>query len=141
MLVFITCFVLYSGLLTSNGDVNLNAFPSLCITRQELHTELILFFQGPALRWQRRRHFETKCYSCSRLSQYPNSPSTFQFTRLQTSEDINPSPGPTIFKRQNRKSANLKTGHLNVRSLKNREHLQLVKHTILQNKFDVLTLS
>ena len=143
MLIIITGFILYSGLLlTSNGDINIHAFPNLWITRQELHTELILFFQEPALKWQRRRHFETKGYSCSRLNHYPNSTSTFQLTRLQTSGDINLNPGPTIFKQQNRKSANnLKIGHLNVRSLKNREHLQLVKHTISQNKFDVLTLS
>ena len=143
MLVIITGFILYSGLLlTSNGDINIHAFSNLWIARQELHTELVLFFQEPALKWQRRRHFETKGYSCSRLNHYPNSTSTFQLTRLQTSGDINPNPGPTIFKQQNRKSANnLKIGHLNVRSLKNREHLQLVKHTISQNKFDVLTLS
>ena len=132
ILVFITCSVLYSGFLASNGDNNLHAFPSLWIRRQELHTELILFFQEPALRWQRRRYFETKGYSCSRLSYYPNSTSTFQLTRLQISGDINPIPGATILKRQNCKSANhLKIGHLNVRSLKNREHLHLVKHTIL----------
>ena len=142
MLVFITCSVLYSGLLTLNGDINLHARPSLWIRRQEFHTELILFSQEPAPRWQRRRHFETKGYFCSRLSHYPNSTSTFQITCLQTSGDINPNPGPTTFKKQNCKSVNnLKIGHLNVRSLKNREHLHLVKHTILQNKLDVLTLS
>ena len=142
ILVLITCFVLCSGFLTSNGVINLQSFPSSWITRQELHTESILFFQEPALRWQRRRHFETKGYSCSRMSHYPNSTSTFQLIRLQTSGDVNPNPGPTIFKQQYRKSVNnLKIGHLNVRSLKNCEHLQLVKHTILQNKLDVLTLS
>ena len=132
ILVFITCSVLYSGFLASNGDINLRAFPSLWIRRQELHTELILLFQEPELRWQQRRYFETKGYSCSRLSYYPNSTSTFQLTRLQISGDINPNPGPTILKQQNCKSANhLKIGHLNVRPLRNREHLQLVKHTIL----------
>ena len=125
MLVFITCSVRYSVLLASNGDINLRAFPSLWIRRQELHTELliILFFQESGPRWQRRRHFETKGFSCSRLSHYPNSTSTFQLTRLQTSGDINPNPGPTIVKQQNCKSANNpKIGHLNVCSLKNHDH-------------------
>ena len=71
-----------------------------------------------------------------------NSTSTFQLTCLQTSGDINPNRGPTTLKQQNCKNANnLKIGHLNVSSLKNREHLQLVKHTIIKNKVDVLTLS
>ena len=99
ILVFITSSVLYSGFLSSNGAINLHAFPNLWIRGQGLHTELILFFQEPVLPWQRRRHLETKGYSCSRLR------------------------------------------YLNVRSLKSLEHLQLVKHTILQNKLDVLTLS
>ena len=137
MLAFTTCSILYSGLLTSNGDINLHSFPRLGIRRQELHLELTLSFQEPALRWQRRRHFETKGYFCLRLGHYPNSTSTFQLTRLQTSGDINPNPGSAILKKQNCKNAN----NLNVRCLKNREHLQLVKHTILKNKLDVLTLS
>lgn len=54
--------------------------------------------------------------------------------------DINLNPGPSTFKQQScNKRANLKIGRLNVRSLKNRDRFLLVKDTILQNKFDVLT--
>lgn len=110
---------------------------------QELQTELLFSSQEPAPQWQRRRHLEAKGYFCSRLSHYPNSTSTFQLIRLQTSGDINLNPGPSTFKQQscNKIANNLKIGHLNVRSLKNRDHFLLVKDTILQNKFDVLTLS
>ena len=37
--------------------------------------------------------------------------------------------------------ANVKVAHLNVRSLKSREHFSLVKDTIILNSFDVFTIS
>ena len=37
--------------------------------------------------------------------------------------------------------SNIKVAHLNVCSLKSRVHFCLVKETILQNKFDILTIS
>ena len=37
--------------------------------------------------------------------------------------------------------ANVKVAHLNVRSLKSREHFSLVKDTIIRNSFDIFTIS
>ena len=37
--------------------------------------------------------------------------------------------------------ANVKVSHLNVRSLKSREHFSLVKDTIILNSFDIFTIS
>ena len=140
--VFLSYFYIYAGLLPLNVDINFYSRTSLRIGVQELKTELLFFSQEPAPQWQRRRHLEPKGYFCSRLSHNPNSTSTFQLIRLQTSGDINLNPGPSTFEQQscNKRANNLKIGHLNVRSLKNRDHFLLVKDTILQNKFDVLTL-
>ena len=143
VLVLLTYFYFCAGLLLWNGDINFYSRTSLRIGVQELQTELLFASQEPTPRWLRRRHLEAKGYFCSRLSHYPNSTSTFQLIRLQTSGDINLNPGPSTSEQQssNKRTNNIKIGHLNVCSHKNRDHFLLVKDTILQNEFDVLTLS
>ena len=93
--------------------------------------------------WRCSRLFEAKGYFRSRASRYPNSTSTFQLIRLNVSGDIILNPRPSNFKLQshNMKASNVKIAHLNVRSLKSREHFILVKDTMLANRFDVFTVS
>ena len=60
--------------------------------------------------------------------------------------DIELNPGPNgsfnrSVKANTRNTNNVKIAHLNVRSLKCRDHFLLVKETILSNKFDVFTIS
>ena len=58
--------------------------------------------------------------------------------------DVHPLPGPnqTNVKIDIPKElkANVKVAHLNVRSLKSREHFSLVKDTIILNSFDIFTI-
>lgn len=66
---------------------------------------------------------------------------------LDRSGDVHPLPGPN--KQINSAKldipkelkSNVKVAHLNIRSLKSRTHFCLVKDTILQNNFDVFTIS
>ena len=90
-----------------------------------------------------RRSFNTNI----RRSQMPtvyyrNSTSTFRPIN-QLIHDIEPNPGPdhlvSDFKRKS--NSNLTIAHLNARSLKCRDHFVLVKETIVDNKFDVFTIS
>ena len=56
--------------------------------------------------------------------------------------DIEVDPGPNNYTvGTQKKTNNVKNAHLNVRSLKRREHFILVKESILANKFDVFTIS
>ena len=73
--------------------------------------------------------------------------STRRTLSLVRSGDVYPLPGPN---RQTNSAmldipkelkSNIKVAFLNVRSLKSRVHFCLVKETILQNKFDILTIS
>ena len=74
---------------------------------------------------------------------YPNSSLTFH-PLIKFVHDIELNPGPQNFsvKESDGENANsMKLAHLNARSLKRREHFILVKETILDNKFDVFTVS
>ena len=65
---------------------------------------------------------------------YRDSTLTFQpLLKLIFNIELNPGPNGSI--------NNVKIAHLNVRSLKCRDHFLLVKDTILSNKFDVFTIS
>ena len=66
------------------------------------------FSPSPSLGWitltNNRRHFgfdklKVNGYSNARVSRYPNAVSTFQLTRLTTSGDVCPKPGPPTTKR------------------------------------------
>ena len=73
---------------------------------------------------------------------YSNTTSTFRPT-IQLIHDIELNPGPTNYSvnGSKKKTSNVKIAHLNVRSLKCRNHYVLVKESILANKFDVFTIS
>ena len=104
----------------------------------------------------RRRFFGRRLlYSSNGTSSF--NPSTLQ---LILSGDIHPHPGPGSrkyqsiqFSRECKESessmtinqyanqSNIKMAHLNIRSLKSREHFILLQHTIEEHKFDIFTLS
>ena len=76
---------------------------------------------------------------------YCNSTLTFRpLLKLIFDIELNPGPNGSFncsVKENTRNINNVKIAHLNVRSLKCRDHFLLVKETILSNKFDVFTIS
>ena len=90
-----------------------------------------------------------KGYFASRINRYTNSTSCFQLVRLVTCGSICPNLGPdstnaNLGRRKQRcqpKLCNIKIAHLNIRSLKNREHYTLAKEIVLTNKLDIFTVS
>ena len=86
----------------------------------------------------------------SRVAYYSNCTASFSpaAVTLVRSGDIHPQPGPIRQRNESAKldipqalKANVKLAHLNVRSLKARENFCLVKDTVLQNGFDIFTIS
>ena len=74
---------------------------------------------------------------------YDNSTSTFSLI-LQLLHDVETNPGPTLNYSTNgfdKTNGNVSIAHLNVRSLKCRDHYVLVKETVLANRFDIFTVS
>ena len=74
---------------------------------------------------------------------YDNSTSAFR-PIIQLLHDIKLNPGPEICSCTNelkKSTGNVKIAHLNVRWLKCREHFVLVKEAVLENTFDIFTLS
>ena len=74
---------------------------------------------------------------------YANSTSTFRPV-IQLLHDVELNPGPANCSSGNKSeksNSNVKIAHLNVRSLKCREHFVLVKYAVLENKFDIFTVS
>lgn len=74
---------------------------------------------------------------------YDNSTSVFR-PIIQLLHDVELNPGLANCSTTNKfgkSSGNVKVAHLNVRSLKCREHFVLVKEAVLENKFDIFTIS
>ena len=74
---------------------------------------------------------------------YANSTSTFRPV-IQLLHDVELNPGPANCSsgdKSEKSNGNVKIAHLNVRSLKCREHFVLVKNAVLENKFDIFTVS
>ena len=92
---------------------------------------------------RRGKYFKSKTFY------YPNSASTFSIQRLLLSGDIELNPGmPTNNCNKSSRprgrretTGNIKIAHLNIRSLKNREHLILAKETVISNKIVIFTIS
>uniref|UniRef100_A0A6P8INI3 Uncharacterized protein LOC116303067 n=1 Tax=Actinia tenebrosa TaxID=6105 RepID=A0A6P8INI3_ACTTE len=63
----------------------------------------------------------------------------FLYPAIKLVHDIEVNPGPG--QRTRNKSNKVKIAHLNVRSLKHREHFIQVKDTVISNDFDVFTIS
>ena len=74
---------------------------------------------------------------------YDNSTSAFR-PILQLLHDVETNPGPALNYSTNgvgKTNGNVSIAHLNVRSLKCRDHYVLVKETVLANSFDIFTVS
>ena len=74
---------------------------------------------------------------------YDNSTSAFR-PILQLLHDVETNPGPALNYSTNgvgKTNGNVSIAHLNVRSLKCRDHYVLVKETVLANRFDIFTVS
>ena len=98
-----------------------------------------------------------KGFTSTRTNYYQNSTATFQQAKLIISGDISPNPGLTngnFFNRTVSTSSSstgsksnparhneVQISHLNIRSLKNREHYLLLKDLIALKDIDVFTLS
>ena len=77
----------------------------------------------------------TALYSNSVVIFYP-------IIKLQHDNEVNPGPGSTTTQgTKTSKKNNVKIAHLNVRSLKQRDHFIQVKDTVQRNDFDVFTIS
>ena len=77
----------------------------------------------------------TALYSNSVVIFYP-------IIKLQHDIEVNPGPGSTTTQgTKTWKKNNVKIAHLNVRSLKQRDHFFQVKDTVQRNDFDVFTIS
>ena len=88
--------------------------------------------------WRRKKYF------AARINYYPNSSSGFQQSRLiLLSGDIEENSGMVNEKRANTThgKVNIKVGHLNIRSLKNREHYILIRELVIEKDFDIFTIS
>ena len=112
----------------------------------------------------RIRHFELKSWHTimkrkrflrRRLPYSANGTASFNPSILENnlSGDIHPQPGPNstsnssptstnanITFPRNTKS-NIRIAHLNIRSLKSREHFILLKESVVSNSFDIFTIS
>ena len=95
-----------------------------------------------------------KGYFASRINRYTNSTSSFHLMRLVICGSISPNPvpegnpsSPPISGNANGTHRiqtslhNIKIAHLNIRSLKNREHYILAKETVFANNLDIFTVS
>ena len=86
--------------------------------------------------WRRKRYF------AARMKYYSNSSSSFQLFRLiLLSGDVEENPGMTNETRANSANIGVKVGHLNVRSLRNRQHHILIRELVIEKDFDILTIS
>ena len=99
-----------------------------------------------------RLRLRGKGYFASHINRYTNSTSSFQLIRLVINRSICPNPGPdktSVSTKPGKLSRrcqsdplhNIKIAHLNIRSLKNREHYILAKEAVRANKIDIFTLS
>lgn len=112
----------------------------------------------------RVRHFELKSwhtrmkpkrYLRRRLLYSANETASFNSSILENilSGDIHPQPGPNSTSNSSSTStnanisfpsktkSNIKIAHLNIRSLKSREHFILLRDSVISNSFDIFTIS
>ena len=85
---------------------------------------------------------QRKKYFAIRTNYYPNSSSGFQQSRLiLLSGNVEENPDMVNETRANSTHVNVKIGHLNICSLKNREHYILIRELVMENDFDIFTIS
>ena len=81
-------------------------------------------------------------FSMRRVRYYSNSVATFSFDLILLAGDVEVNPGMSNNRNESKKQQrNLRVAHLNIRSIKNREHYILAKELVFENKFDIFTIS
>ena len=97
-------------------------------------THFILFSQ--------RQQYLSHPLNTIQYSLYSNSTSSYRpIVQLIHDIELNPGPDYSVNDSLKRAKSNVTIPHLNVRSLKYRDHFLLVKESILANKIDVFTIS
>jgi len=95
-------------------------------------------------RWQTNVNVINRIKQASATTAYYDNSTLVFRPIIQLLHDVELNPGPANCSTTNefkKSNGNLKKAHLNVRSLKCREHFVLVKEAILENKFDIFTIS
>ena len=88
-----------------------------------------------------------RAFSKAKIPYYPNSSATYSTRRIMLSGDVELNPGMTngngndTRTKTRRKQRNVNIAHLNVRSLKNKEHFILAKDLAKKHKLDIFTIS
>ena len=88
---------------------------------------------------------EKRRFSKSRILYYGNTTATFTFNLilLAGGVELNPGMSENGFEVRMKRPVqrNIRIAHLNVRSIKNREHFILTKEFVMKNDFDIFTVS
>ena len=88
---------------------------------------------------------EKRRLSKSRVLYYGNTTATLTFNLILLAGDaeLNPGMSENGFESRTKRSVqrNIRIAHLNVRSIKNREHFILTKELVMKNDFDIFTVS
>ena len=89
-----------------------------------------------------------KAFTKARIQYYPNSTATYSLRLLLLSGDVELNPGDnasrteqTNTKRKQTSRSNVTIAHLNIRSLKNRDHYILGQGLAIKHKLDIFTVS
>lgn len=88
------------------------------------------------------KHKGHRRFSKRRVQYYSNSVATFSFDLILLAGDVEVNPGMSSISHEIKKQQrNPRVAHLNIRSIKNREHYILAKELVFENKFDIFTIS
>lgn len=88
------------------------------------------------------KHKGHRRFSKRRVRYYSNSMATFSFDLILLAGDVEVNPGMSSISHEIKKQQrNPRVAHLNIRSIKNREHYILAKELVFENKFDIFTIS
>ena len=87
-----------------------------------------------------------RAFSKTRIAYYPNSLATYSLMRIALSGDVEPNPGMSIntgtkAKGNGGRRPCIKIAHLNVCSIKNREHYFLARDLVTKYRLDIFTVS
>ena len=89
-----------------------------------------------------------KAFTKARIQYYPNSTATYSLRLLLLSDDVELNPGDnasgteqTNKKTKKKSRSNVTIAHLNIRSLKNRDHDILAQGLAIKHKLDIFTIS
>ena len=94
------------------------------------------------------RRIRRKAFTKAKFDYYPKSTSTQSLRILALSGDIKLNPGDVVGRTEEKKTnsklkhrSTVTIAHLNIQSLKNRDHYILAKDLVLKHKLDIFTIS